>query len=129
MVDHPQLMSDELESLLMMPADERWNVGQRYKPSPSSIEQIYKFSRWSIYETALSLDEMDNSVRLLTDRIQSIEKNFNLLPETSTVSLTLFITDSETVLGIGIDPRTVNLLARIKAGLEISLIIEIPSRL
>lgn len=123
MVDHPKLQSCELESLLMLPADETWNVGQTYKPSHNSSEQRYQFSRWAIRAVAASLEQLPEAIRELTSRIQGMEQRFLLLPSDTIVSLTLFVTETDTVIGMGIDVEVIRLLARINAGIEISLVV------
>jgi hypothetical protein len=123
MVDHPQLRSAELEALLTLPADEHWDVGQSYRPSPSSREQHYQFSRWALSVVANSLDDLVDVMQVLTERIRGIEQKFHLLPKDSTVSLTLFVTETDTVIGMGIDAESMKLLARINANIEVSLVI------
>lgn len=123
MVDHPQLRSAELANLLTLAADEHWDVGQSYRPSRSSPEQHYQFSRWALREAANSLDELADAIRALTKRIQGIEEKFQLLPSDSTVSLTLFVTETDTVIGMGIDAAVIKLLARINGGIEVSLVV------
>jgi len=123
MVDHPQLQSAELEKLLTLPADEHWDVGQSYRPTPNSPEQRYQFSRWALRAVANSLDELADVMQVLTQRIRGIEQKFHLLPSDSTVSLTLFVTETDTVIGMGIDAEAIKLLARINAGIEVSLVV------
>jgi len=123
MVDHPRLQSAELERLLTLPADEYWDVGQSYRPSPNSPEQHYQFSRWALRAVSSSLDELADVIRVLTHRIQGIEQKFHLLPNDSTVSLTLFVTETDTVIGMGIDTEVIKLLAQINAVIEISLVV------
>ena len=123
MVDHPQIQSAELEKLLTLPADLRWDVGQCYKPSLSAPEQHYQFSRWALRAVADSIDELPNVIRVLAQRIQGIQRKFHLLPNGSTVTLTLFVTESDTVIGMGVDAEVIKLLARINAGIEISLVV------
>jgi len=123
MVDHPQLQSAELAKLLTFPADESWDVGQTYKPSPNSPEQRYQFSRWAIRAVGTSLDGLSEAIRELASRIRGVEQRFLLLPSDTTVSLTLFVTETDTVIGMGIDAEAIKLLARINAGLEVSLVV------
>lgn len=123
MVDHPQLQSGQLAQILALPADVQWDVGQTYRPTPTSSEQIYRFSRWSIRATANSLDQLADTIQELAHRIRGIEGNFRKLPSDSTVSLTLFVTETDTVIGMGIDAPAISLLARINAGLEVSLVV------
>lgn len=123
MVDHPELHSDDLEKLLTLRPDETWNVGQTYKPSPHSSEQRYRFTRWAIRAIGASVDDLPYTVREIANRIQGVEQRFLMLPRDATVSLTLFVTEIDTVIGMGIDPETIKLLARIKAGLEVSLVV------
>lgn len=126
MVDHPQLLSTELEKLLTLPADEHWDAGQSYRPSPNSPEQRYQFSRWALRSVATSLDELADVIRMLTERIRGIEQKFHLLPNDATVSLTLFVTETDTVIGMGIDAEVIKLLAQINAGIEVSLVVTAP---
>jgi hypothetical protein len=123
MVDHPKLPSRELESFLALPADEAWDVGQPYRPSRSLPEQHYQFSRWAIRAVAASLEGLPEAIRELTNRIQGVEQRFLLLPSATTVSLTLFVTETDTVIGMGINAEAIRLLARINAGIEISLVV------
>ncbi|MFN9489636.1 MAG: hypothetical protein ACK59Y_07655 [Betaproteobacteria bacterium] len=123
MVDHPQLRSVELTNLLTLPADESWDVGQTYRPSPNSPEQRYQFSRWAIRAAGASLDGLTDAIRELANRIQGVEQKFLLLPTGTTVSLTLFVTETDTVIGMGIEAEVVKLLARINAGIEVSLVV------
>lgn len=123
MVDHPQLQSAELAALLALPADETWDIGQAYKPSPNSPEQRYQFSRWAIRAAGSSLDELPGVIRELASRVQGVEQRFRLLPSDTTVSLTLFVTETDTVIGMGLNAETIKLLARINAGLEVSLVV------
>jgi hypothetical protein len=123
MVDHPRLQSAELEKLLTLPPDKHWDVGQRYKPWPSAGEQCYQFSRWALRELANSLDDLPETIAKLTQRILPIEEKFHLLPDDTNVALTLFVTETNTVFGIGIAPETIQLLARINAGIEMSLVV------
>lgn len=122
-VDHPTLLSSELARILTLPADEHWDAGQSYKPTPTSPQQRYQFSRWALRTVVGCLDELPDAIRVMTSRIQGIEQQFRLLPGDSTVSLTLFATEMDTVIGMGIDAETVNLLARIRAGIEVSLVV------
>ncbi len=121
MVDHPTLLSADLERLLKLSPDEYWDVGQVV---PRWSERCYQFSRWALREHAGSLDELAEVVQVLAHRIQGIEQNFHLLPKDSTVSLTLFVTETDTVIGMGINAEVIKLLARIEAGVEISLVID-----
>lgn len=123
MVDHPTLLSSELAKILTLQADECWDVGQSYKPTPTSSQQRYQFSRWALRTVVGCLDELNDAICVMTRRIQSIEQQFHLLPSDSTVSLTLFVTEIDTVIGMGIDAETIKLLARIRAGIEISLVV------
>jgi len=125
-VEHPQLQSAELEKLLTLRADKHWDVGQSYRPSPRSSEQRYQFSRWAIREVANSLDDLADALQALLQRIRGIEEKFHLLPEDSTVGLTLFITEIDTVIGMGIDNEAIKVLARINAGIEVSLVVTTP---
>ncbi len=52
-----------------------------------------------------------------------MEQKFLLLPTGTTVSLTLFVTETDTVIGMGIEAEVVKLLARINAGIEVSLVV------
>jgi hypothetical protein len=126
MVDHPQLPSAHLASVLSLPADEGWDVGQSYRPSRSAPEQQYQFSRWALRETVTSLDELSVALAALAQRVQAIEHTFQHLPAGTTVSLTLFVTETDTVMGMGIAADVVALLARIRAGIEISLVVMRP---
>lgn len=126
MVDHPRLRSDELEDILKLAPDEHWDHGQRYRPTPSSPEQRYQFSRWALRAEAASLDELDSAIRRLAQRIEAIEGQFRLLPVDATVSLTLFVTETNTVIGMGIDAEAIKFLARINAGIEVSLVLRAP---
>ena len=122
-VDHPILSSSELSRILTLPADECWDVGQKYKPAPTSSQQHYQFSRWALRSVADSLNDLPRAINVLTSRIRGIEQKFLLLPSDSTISLTLFATEIDTVIGMGIDVETVNLLARIHACIEVSLVV------
>ncbi|HMN33916.1 MAG TPA: hypothetical protein PKE36_00675, partial [Chiayiivirga sp.] len=62
-------------------------------------------------------------------RIQGIEQRFLLLPADTNVSLTLFITETDTVIGMGIEGDAIRLLARINASIEISLVVTQRDRL
>jgi len=126
MVDHPSLLADDLERLLNLPADERWDVGQRYRPSRNAGEQIYQFSRWAIREKAASLDELPKAISNLMRRIRSVEQKFDLLPTDARTNLTLFVTETDTVIGLGVDNEVIKLLARINAGFEMSLLVAQP---
>ena len=126
MVDHPQLQSRELEILLMLSADETWDAGQAYKPSRNSPEQHYQFSRWAIRAVAASLEDLPETIRTLINRVQGVEQRFLLLPSDTSVSLTLFVTETDTVIGMGVDAETIRLLARINAGIEVSLVVTQP---
>lgn len=123
MVDHPRLRSKELENILKLAPDEHWDYGQRYRPTPSSSEQRYQFSRWALRTKAASPDELDGAIRTLAQRIERIEGQFGLLPGDATVTLTLFVTETNTVIGMGIDADVIKLLARINAGVEVSLVV------
>jgi Domain of unknown function (DUF4279) len=123
MVDHPTLTAVELISILKLSADQCWDVGQHYKPSPYTPEQRYTFSRWAIQTTVETLDNLAEAIDDLLQRIQGVEKNFLLLPHDSTVSLTLFVTETDSVIGMGLDAKVIDLLARINAGIEISLVV------
>ena len=75
-----------------------------------------------------SLNDLPLAINVLTSRIRGIEQQFLLLPSDSTVSLTLFATEIDTVIGMGIDVETVNLLARIRACIEVSLVVTSSNR-
>jgi len=51
------------------------------------------------------------------------------LPADTNVSLTLFITETDTVIGMGIEGDAIRLLARINASIEISLVVTQRDRL
>jgi Domain of unknown function (DUF4279) len=123
MVDHPCLTSNQLTKLLNLAADEQWDVGKSYKPSTNSDAQYYTFTRWALRSVANSLDEAPEALQSLIQRIREIEQKFCLLPSDSTVSLTFFVTESATVIGMGIDNDVIKLLARINAGIEVSLVV------
>ncbi len=123
MVDHPKLLSADLASLIGLQADEAWNVGQTYKPSPNTPEQRYRFSRWAIRSTSESLEDLQKSIQDVFLRIKGLEQRFLLLPRDSTVNLTLFSTEIDTVIGASIDREAIRLLAQINASLDISLIL------
>jgi hypothetical protein len=123
-VDHPNLPYRELERLIALVADEAWNVGQTYKPSPRAAEQQYQFSRWAIRAYASSLKGLPEGIRTLADRIRSVESKLSLLPREATVTLTILTTETDTVIGMGINAEIIGLLARIHAGIEISLIVD-----
>ncbi len=72
---------------------------------------------------ANSLDDLADAVQTLLQRIRGIEERFHLLPSDSTVGLTLFITEIDAVIGMGIDNETIKVLARINAGIEVSLVV------
>lgn len=123
-VDHSSLSVAELENLLALSADESWEVGQPYRPSPSAREQQYQFSRWAIREITSSLDELPKAIYSLTNRIRSIEERFILLPSDARVSLTLFVNETDTVIGMGIEAETIKLLAKLNADFEMSMLIK-----
>ena len=125
-VDHPRFSSAELEKLLALHADERWDAGQRYRPSPDSAEQSYQFSRWALREFACSLDELTEATHNLALRVQKIEHRFSLLPSDADITLTLFVTEVDTVMGFGFDTAFLKLLGRINAGVEVSLVVSPP---
>lgn len=128
-VDHPQLRSSELAKILTLSADESWDVGQSYKPSPNSPKRNYQFSRWAIRATGSSLDSLSDVISELINRLRGIEQKFIFLPNDTVVSLTCFVTDFNTVIGMGIDREIINLLAKINAGIEISLVVTSRDRL
>ena len=123
MVDHAQLTSAEITRVLTIPGDVKWDAGESYKPSATSNEQKYQFSRWALREVAGSLNELPDAIRRIRERSQAIEKKFADLPIGTTVSLTLFITETDTVMAMGIDSAMIGFLARINAGLEMSLVV------
>ena len=123
MVDHPHLKSVELEKILTLPADEHWDVGDVVPKWP---ERRYQFSRWAFCEVANSLDELPDVMKVLTERIRGIEQNFHLLPSNSKIGLTLFVTETDTVIGMGIDADSIKMLARINAGIEVSIVVTAP---
>jgi hypothetical protein len=127
-VDHDKLSAVELSELLGELPDQSWNVGQRYNPGGNAVEQKYRFSRWAISVIASSLDDLDNAILELTARVERIERKFGMLPNDARVNLTLFITETNTVIGMGIDNRFVALLGRIGAGFEVSLLFAQPER-
>lgn len=122
MVDHPLLRSDELTELLTISADESWDVGQEYWPSPTSPKQRYRFSRWAVRAAVATLNDLPIAIRELMNRIQGKEQRFLLLPCDATVSLTLFITETDTVASMGLESGLIRFLAKINARIEISLI-------
>ena len=126
MVDHPVLLSEDLENLLALPPDERWDVGQSYRTSPNSPELRYRFSRWAIGVATDSIANLTDAIGVLTKRIQGMEDNFRMLPSGSIVSLTLFVTEPDSVIGFGMEAEAVRLLARINAGIEVSLVVASP---
>lgn len=123
-VDHSNLLVAELESLLTLSADESWEVGQYYKPAPSASEQQRKFSRWAIREITSSLDDLPKAINSLTNRISAMEEKFLLLPSDARVSLTLFVNETNTVIGMGLEAETIKLLAKLNADFEMSLLIK-----
>lgn len=123
MVDHPRLLSAELARLLNLSADEAWDAGQMYRPAPNASEQPYKFSRWAIRAVAGSLDELPELIRKLAERIRGEEQRFRLLPSDTHVSLTLFVTETDTVIGMGLEADVIKMLARINARLEVSMVV------
>lgn len=123
-VDHSSLSVAELESLLALSADESWEIGQRYRPGPSASEHQYQFSRWAIREVTSSLDELPKAIKSLTNRISAIEEKLLLLPSDARVSLTLFVNETNTVIGMGLEAETIKLLAKLNADFEMSLLIK-----
>lgn len=124
-VDHPKLLSKDIEEILQMSKDVGWNVGERYKPSKNAEHQLYMFSRWAIQETGDSLDFLMETIEKIVIRLKVIESRFALLPENTRVSLTIFANDTNTVIGIGIDPSVIKLLSKINADFEVSLVLQI----
>lgn len=122
MVDSTCALAADLTKIITLPADVFWDSKDSYRPSPNAAVQQYRFSRWAIRETALSLNELPATARLLMSRIQGLESNFLLLPVDSVVSLTIFVTESASVIGMGLDAVLLKSLARLNAGIEISLI-------
>jgi hypothetical protein len=124
-VDHPKLLSKDLEEILQMSKDVGWSVGEHYKPSKSAEQQRYMFSRWAILETGDSLDFLTETLEKIVLRLRVIESRFCLLPKNTRVSLTIFANDTNTVIGFGIDPSTIKLLSKINADFEVSLVVQI----
>jgi hypothetical protein len=77
----------------------------------NSPEQRYLFSRWAIRAVEASLGGLPDAISELANRIQGVEQRFLLLPTDTTVSLTLFVTEIDTVIGMGIEAEVVKLLA------------------
>jgi hypothetical protein len=122
-VDHPNLSTHELEKILALKADEIWQVGDRYKPSPNANEQQYKFTRWALTEKAASLDELTEATRKIKDRLENYSGNFSFLPSDSRIALTLFIDETDSVIGTGFDTETIQFLAKLNAEIDISMLV------
>jgi len=122
-VDHPDLSPTELEEILLIRPDESWSRGENYKPSPHAKDQQYQFSRWALTEIAPSLDDLPKATRALLNRVEEYFGNFLNLPDGSRVALTLFADETQSVIGTGFDWDVIQFLARIRAEIDVSLIV------
>lgn len=122
-VDHPNLSPTELEEILLIRPDECWSRGENYKPSPHTKEQQYQFSRWALTEIASSLDDLPETIRALFNRVEERSGNFLNLPDDSRVALTLFVDEIQTVIGTGFDWDVIQFLAKIRAEIDVSLVV------
>ena len=122
-VDHPNLSPTELEEILLIRPDECWSRGENYKPSPHTKEQQYQFSRWALTEIASSLDDLPETIRALFNRVEERSGNFLNLPDDSRVALTLFVDEIQTVVGTGFDWDVIQFLAKIRAEIDVSLVV------
>lgn len=124
-VDHPNLSSNAIEDILQLPSDISWNEGEYYKPSKNATDQRYLFSRWAIQEAGASLEFLAETIENILVRISAIEDRFAFLPENSRISLTVFANETNTVIGLGLEPKVIKLLSKINSDFEFSLILEI----
>jgi hypothetical protein len=122
-VDHPDLSPAELEGILLIRPDECWSRGENYKPSPHAKERQYQFSRWALREIAPSLDDLPETVRVLLNRVEECSGKFLNLPDDSRVALTLFVDETQTVIGTGFDWDVIQFLAKIRAEIDVSLVV------
>lgn len=122
-VDHPDLSPVELEKILSVRPDECWCRGENYKPSPRAAIQQYQFSRWAITEMAPSLDDLSETILVLLKRVEKYTDNFSNLPYDSRIALTLFVDETQTVIGTGFDADVIQFLARLRAEIDVSLVV------
>lgn len=122
-VDHPDLSPAELEEILLVRPDEYWSRGENYKPSPHTEDQQYQFSRWALTEIAPSLNDLPEAIRALLNRVEEYVGNFLNLPDDSRVALTLFVDETQTVIGTGFDWDVIQFLAKMRAEIDISLVV------
>ena len=123
-VNHPDLSPTELEKILSIRADESWSRGDSYTSSPNSGVRRYKFSRWAIKEMASSLDDLPEAIQRLFRRLDGYVDNFLLLPEEARVALTLLVDETQSVIGTGFDFHVIQFLAKIRAEVDISLVVD-----
>jgi hypothetical protein len=123
-VDHVTMSSMEIERILGLSPDERWDAGETFRHGSTNRrpEQRYRFSRWAVTERAASIAYLDEAVANLIKRIRPIQSRFEELPRDSSVALTLYVTEINTVLSFGFDSETVRFMAAIEASIEISLV-------
>lgn len=125
-VDSRLFKSCQIEDILSISADIKWDAGQSYLPAPNSTYQYYQFSRWAIREVAGSLDELARSIQLVMIRTRDIADRFQLLPREAIVNLTVFATESDSIFGYGFDRDMIKWLGTIGAGLEFSMVMTAP---
>ncbi len=118
-IDSDALSSRELADILKLQPDERWDKGTTYHIRGK--EKLNRFSRWSMVEIVSEIHELCEAMERLRDRIEPIRSNFSSLPAGTTIGLTVMITTTQTVFGLGLNADQLRYWASLGATVDVSV--------
>lgn len=113
--------SADLDTLIGLDGDERWDRGSTYKVGGK--EKSNKFSRWAIAEYAAEGEFHDLLVERLVKRARPFEQRFRQLPKGVRLVFSVYRTGTDTVFGFGLAVPQLQFLASIGAEVDLSFVV------
>ena len=122
---HDTVPSKEFTSAIGLAPDESWDSGSRFVYLGK--EKQRRSTRWAISEEVGSADDVSESIDRLMSRFPDPETRhvFALLPEGTSIGIVVAITTSDTIIGLGVNERQLQLFASIGAYLDVSIAVDV----
>lgn len=117
-----ELSSVELETILQMKPDWRWNKSD--SPRLAGRPEAHRSSCWSIAESVDELSELCEGLSRLRRRIESVAPNFAPIRGELNIRLQLQIVTWDTVFGLGLGIEELRFWVSLGVEIDVSIVVD-----
>jgi hypothetical protein len=122
-IDSTKLSLLEINGIIGIDQNEGWNLGDAY--TIAGKKKAARFSRWSLFEQIDDESSIDEAARMLVQRLRPVEHRFRALPAETRVALSMYITESHSIFGFGLDAEVMRFFSDLNAELDVSVVVRL----